>query len=154
PHVRQSRRQPKESKHGIRASSKYVRRSVLAQWLLLPRVQRPRWRMVCGLLLPWHGWRVAKRGYLQRVAPSGTRPMSGPAILPRGMLQHKPPHGSPCNSCGACCFATRCQIGVRLFGPGGKCPAVVRIGPTTWTCGIVQEVGDAELRAAALLLIR
>lgn len=79
------------------------------------------------------------------------------ALVPRSMRERKPGHGQPCNGCGMCCAATRCQVGVQLFGPGGWCPALVRTGEHTFGCGVVQEIaksGDKALLSAALLLIR
>ena len=80
--------------------------------------------------------------------------MSWAASIPREMVARKPKHGSPCNGCGVCCVASRCQVGRVLFGEGGRCPALVQTGEVTYGCGVVQEIEDAELRDAALLLIR
>ena len=75
--------------------------------------------------------------------------MGRPAILPRGMLKRKPPHGSKCNNCGACCYVTLCQLGRSLFHQEtGPCPALTSEG-----CGIVS-LADSDMRAHALVLIR
>jgi hypothetical protein len=81
--------------------------------------------------------------------------MSWLTHAPRGMVERKPRHGSPCNGCGVCCVASRCQVGRSLFGEGGRCPALVQTGEHTYGCGVVLEMEDQpELRDAALLLIR
>lgn len=86
------------------------------------------------------------------------------ASVPREMSQRKPPHGSPCNNCGGCCFATLCPLGAHVFGTKlGPCPALVR-STTGWTCGLTVQPerysmrrcvlnGIEEMRRAALLLI-
>src|SRR5215813_12954896 len=87
-------------------------------------------------------------------------------LVPRGLLVRKPPHGSPCNGCGACCMVTRCPLGQHVFGLGeiGPCPALVETGDNTYGCGLVLRPaayvparalskGVGALRRAALLLI-
>src|SRR5262245_20591343 len=82
------------------------------------------------------------------------------AIAPREMLERKPKHGAPCNGCGLCCVVSRCQISKRLFGEGGRCPALVQTEEHVFSCGIVQSMSpngdmpEEELHLAALLLIR
>ena len=86
-----------------------------------------------------------------------------PAFLaPRRLLERKPPHGAACTSCGLCCLATRCRLSVLVYGDGpGPCPAVRFDALESSSCNVVADPtayrpgGDAaELRAAALLLIR
>lgn len=94
--------------------------------------------------------------------------MSFYVSVPREMAARKPPHGSQCNQCGACCYATLCPLGVHVFGERlGPCPALVRdheVDGAPWTCGLVLEPmrwatrrsilhGWQAMRAAALLLI-
>jgi len=74
--------------------------------------------------------------------------------MPKGALDNKPPHGSPCTRCGACCMATPCPLSQHLFKiQSGPCPALMKEADGTYTCGVVKEVEDDELRHAALLLI-
>ena len=81
-------------------------------------------------------------------------------------LDHKPPHGSACNSCGACCMIARCPLGQHVFGleEFGPCPALAQTGEHTYGCGLVLDPrkyepvrattkGVEALRRAALLLI-
>lgn len=76
-------------------------------------------------------------------------------IAPRSMLERKPRHGAPCNGCGLCCVATKCDLGKHLFGDSqGACPALVRTGAHTYGCGVVMYVDDPGLREAAKLLLR
>lgn len=75
----------------------------------------------------------------------------------------KPPHGSPCNGCGACCADQRCPLGQIVFGTGGQCPALEMKFPA-FTCGpvenpqqyapdVVAEHGkDAASKAAVVLI--
>lgn len=78
--------------------------------------------------------------------------MGVPALVPRHMLGRKPPHGQPCNRCGACCAVTLCALGQIVFRRAlGPCPALVETSLGT-SCGLTQ-VEDGDARAAALLLI-
>lgn len=53
-------------------------------------------------------------------------------------MLNKPPHGSPCNGCGACCADQRCPLGKIVFGPGRRCPALEMKLPA-FTCGLVEN---------------
>lgn len=84
----------------------------------------------------------------------------------------KPPHGSPCNSCGYCCRVVMCPLATALFASDnrivnnqatGPCPALERDGDRE-VCGLVRDPGRYRLaltlmhgvdkmRAAALFLI-
>lgn len=78
--------------------------------------------------------------------------------IPRHVHENKPPHGSPCNRCGACCFATICKLGQRVLDrPAlpGPCPALKYNGPGEYSCAIVDYVSnDPQFRDAALIIIR
>jgi hypothetical protein len=94
--------------------------------------------------------------------------MGIPMFVPRGTLDNKPPHGSPCNNCGACCKVTVCDLGQHVFKrpefTGEPCPGLVKNLDGTYGCGLVLyteafvskarwlKYGQA-LRRAALLLI-
>ncbi len=64
-----------------------------------------------------------------------------PVSIPRIAAARKPPHGTPCNRCGACCLATLCPLARKVFGREiGPCPALI------WSpenpeaaCGLVVE---------------
>lgn len=62
-----------------------------------------------------------------------------PVAVPRSMVERKPPHGSPCNRCGACCYATLCPLGKKVFGRElGPCPALIHApGQVEAHCGLV-----------------
>lgn len=90
--------------------------------------------------------------------------MNSVFAAPRGMLERKPPHGAPCNRCGLCCVATKCDLGRAIFGSSpGRCPALKQTGPHEYSCGALMstafmatqsedpEWGDMK-RAAALLI--
>lgn len=81
------------------------------------------------------------------------------------MSIEKPPHGSPCNSCGWCCRMTRCPLAQWVFKlpEVGTCPALQMIDEKS-TCGLVADPGQyqmaltlqngvAKMREAALRLI-
>lgn len=53
-------------------------------------------------------------------------------------MLNKPPHGSPCNGCGACCADQRCPLGKIVFGPGRRCPAL-EVKLPAFTCGLVEN---------------
>jgi hypothetical protein len=78
----------------------------------------------------------------------------------------KPPYGSACNGCGACCMVARCPLGQHVFGLDeiGPCPALTKTSETMYACGLVLDPkryaparaarnGVNALRRAALLLI-
>lgn len=80
--------------------------------------------------------------------------------VPRGMVAKKPPHGSPCNNCGLCCWTKKCDIGRALFGSSdGRCPALCFDGKNESYCDVVRNTSlytthaPDEARAAALLLL-
>ena len=61
-------------------------------------------------------------------------------IVPRGVMERKPPHGSPCNRCGACCMVTLCQLGKHLFNrKQGPCPALKPDGNNEYACDVVRN---------------
>lgn len=61
-------------------------------------------------------------------------------VVPRSMVERKPPHGSPCNRCGACCYATLCPLGQRVFiREIGPCPALSIMTDGTSSCGLVEN---------------
>lgn len=84
--------------------------------------------------------------------------------VPRSMVERKPPHGSPCNRCGACCYATLCPLGQKVFRRAiGPCPALLYDG-TESACGLVVEpakyyllavlrAGSSEAASAAAALL-
>jgi hypothetical protein len=81
-------------------------------------------------------------------------------IVPRDMVQKKPPHGSPCNNCGLCCHSSKCDIGRALFGASdGPCPALRFDTERNSFCNVVANPQlytkhDTEkARAAAKLLL-
>lgn len=87
-------------------------------------------------------------------------------MAPRGSLDNKPPHGSPCNRCGLCCMAVLCPLGKHVFKrEEGPCPALQRDETDGKpTCGLVAEPtryatrlsilhGFERMREAALHLI-
>ena len=60
-------------------------------------------------------------------------------IAPKGTLEKKPPHGSPCNRCGLCCVATLCPLARVVFGRSlGPCPALSYDADGS-RCGLVDE---------------
>lgn len=86
-------------------------------------------------------------------------------LAPRSMLDKKPPHGTPCNSCGLCCMASVCPSGQRVLGcsPVGPCPALKMDGDRS-SCGLIADpqryfprkvaaYGVEKIRDAAKLLI-
>lgn len=81
--------------------------------------------------------------------------------VPRDMVQKKPPHGSPCNNCGLCCWSSLCEIGRSLFGAlDGPCPALRFDSEQKSFCNVIANpqtyllAHDAEKsRAAAELLL-
>lgn len=87
--------------------------------------------------------------------------------VPRQMVERKPPHGSPCNRCGACCYASLCPLGKKVFRQEiGPCPALLWApGHPEAACGLVNEPqnyyplavlragGVEEARQAAALLV-
>lgn len=76
-------------------------------------------------------------------------------IASKAMLARKPAHGSPCNGCGLCCVATICALGRHVFKQErGPCPALLKTGDNTYTCGVVVNAPSDELRSAALHLLR
>ena len=73
-------------------------------------------------------------------------------------FERKPPHGSPCNNCGACCLATLCEVGRGYFHQAvGPCPALLwrfgADGAKQSVCGLVALEDDPRRKAAILLLI-
>jgi len=76
-------------------------------------------------------------------------------VAPRGLLDKKPAHGAPCNNCGLCCLATRCELAMHVFALPrlGACPALVQIASQSFACGLVLNAETEEKRAAALLVI-
>ena len=86
--------------------------------------------------------------------------MSEIVCVPRGLLERKPPHGSPCNNCGLCCHAKKCDIGRALFGAKReRCPALRFDADNNSSCDVIanpQDYTDADVetaRAAAMLLL-
>jgi hypothetical protein len=83
--------------------------------------------------------------------------MSAPAFLaPRALMARKPPHGKPCNRCGACCIATLCPLAVHVFRQPvvpGPCPALRWNGPDA-VCGLAAAPRvPPDMREAARWLI-
>lgn len=84
------------------------------------------------------------------------------AIVPRAAAANKPPHGSPCNSCGVCCMVAQCDLSVLMFGDvGAPCPALERDGDRH-VCGVitdprqfvaisVSEVSSVQLAARTII---
>ncbi len=76
---------------------------------------------------------------------------------------NKPPYGSPCNGCGACCLAEQCYLSLVTFGQSHPCPAIIRDGGR-FACGLVERPdetvpdlvrvlgSDVTRRVAALLV--
>lgn len=91
--------------------------------------------------------------------------MSWVASMPRDAVEKKPPHGSPCNRCGCCCFGSKCGLGAMIYSSSaGPCPALERVDGG-YECGVVRNPrkfdairtainGEDEMRKAALLLTR
>lgn len=74
-------------------------------------------------------------------------------LAPKGMLDKKPPHGSPCTRCGLCCIATLCALGRHIFHQElGPCPALVQNEDRTFGCGLTLH-GTRAGRDAAMLLV-
>lgn len=67
------------------------------------------------------------------------------------MTLEKPPHGSPCNSCGKCCRAMICPLGQRVFGrKDGPCPAIEKQDDGRELCGLMVKPGNyAKMRLIA-----
>lgn len=79
-----------------------------------------------------------------------TMPIIAP--VPRSMMARKPKHGAPCNRCGACCYASLCDLGATVFNRRtGPCPAL-GMSDAGSVCGLVEST-TGELRDAAKLLI-
>lgn len=73
--------------------------------------------------------------------------------IPRGALDHKPPHGAPCNRCGVCCMVTLCKLASPIFGfEIGRCPALLQKRDGSYECGLVAST-TSPLKEAALLII-
>lgn len=52
----------------------------------------------------------------------------------------KPKVGAPCNSCGLCCVATKCSVGIQLHGPAEvACPSLEYRDGHHW-CGAESTV--------------
>ncbi len=76
-----------------------------------------------------------------------------PVPIPRYMLARKPPHGSPCTRCGACCVATLCELGRHIFGDQpGPCPGLLIDQDNRSACA-ATVIGDRQHKDAAFLLI-
>jgi hypothetical protein len=74
------------------------------------------------------------------------------APVPRSMMARKPKHGSPCNRCGACCYASLCDLGASVHNRRvGPCPSL-QITDGLSSCGLV-ETSTGSLREAAKLLV-
>ncbi len=74
------------------------------------------------------------------------------ALVPRSVMERKPPHGSLCTRCGACCLAVKCSLGKRLFGDEpGSCPAVWSNGDDTFSCLVVTGSHGHMHEAAKLI---
>ena len=74
------------------------------------------------------------------------------ARVPRSMMELKPKHGAPCNRCGACCYASLCDLGATVFKRRtGPCPAL-GMSDAGSVCGLV-EATDGPMREAAKLLV-
>lgn len=74
------------------------------------------------------------------------------ASVPRTMLERKPKHGAPCNRCGACCYASLCDLGATVHRRrAGPCPSLTMVDGLS-SCGLI-EGSTGELRDAAKLLI-
>lgn len=81
------------------------------------------------------------------------------------MIEGKPPHGEPCNGCGACCAAALCELAAAVFpsvNPESECPALMHDGER-YRCGLVADPlrfapvrtaihGAENMSAAAMLL--
>lgn len=67
--------------------------------------------------------------------------MSIAALVPKGALKDKPPHGAPCNRCGLCCMATLCPLAQHVFrrSERGPCPALTRDADGLSVCGLIAE---------------
>lgn len=77
----------------------------------------------------------------------------------------KPPHGSPCNSCGRCCESRLCPLGVHVFEQiEGPCPALLGRPDGKTECGLVVAPrrfvptrvalhGAGEMKRTAMILI-
>lgn len=75
--------------------------------------------------------------------------------VPRSMIERKPPHGSPCNRCGACCYATVCPLGQKVFRQAIRpCRALAVMTDGTSACGLVEAPAEfyplAVLRAGSV----
>jgi len=85
----------------------------------------------------------------------------GPLVaVPRELAQRKPAHGSKCNSCGLCCWSSKCDVGRALFGAdGARCPALRFDAQGNSSCDVLVNTGDYtthnidEARAALALLL-
>lgn len=49
----------------------------------------------------------------------------------------------PCIGCGFCCKEVRCEIGMRVHGPGRNCPSLVAKDGRHW-CGEVEKAPPSE----------
>ena len=78
--------------------------------------------------------------------------MSFIAPVPRTMIERKPKHGAQCNRCGACCYASLCDLGAEVHRRRtGPCPSLVMVNGLS-SCGLI-EGSTGALRDAAKLLI-
>lgn len=78
--------------------------------------------------------------------------MSDIAVVPRAMLEKKPPHGAACNRCGLCCHAVLCDLAQGIHKRRqGPCPEL-KWDDNGSRCGLV-DLTDGALHESALLLI-
>jgi|SRR5215472_3999387 len=75
------------------------------------------------------------------------------ARVPRQMFEKKPPHGSPCNRCGVCCYVVQCELSRHVFGDLGRgpCPALSPDGDD-YKCGLACEGPLIKRQATAVLI--
>jgi hypothetical protein len=74
------------------------------------------------------------------------------AVVPRAMLEKKPPHGAPCNRCGLCCHASLCNLAQSIHGfKQGPCPELL-FDENGSRCGLIAR-SEGKKRDAAKLLI-
>lgn len=66
--------------------------------------------------------------------------MSRAALVPRSVMERKPPHGQPCTRCGACCIVVLCPLAQAVFGfEQGPCPALEFDDDRNSSCGLIAH---------------
>jgi hypothetical protein len=74
------------------------------------------------------------------------------AVVPRAMLEKKPPHGAKCNRCGLCCHASLCDLAQSIHHrKQGPCPELMWDAEGS-RCGLIERSEGGKREAAKLLI--